>query len=164
MLTIGLCVLIGLVVGCWLAYRDMCDAGYAMFFGLMIGCVGGLVGLPMAFAVGGGLPTERVETRTKLASLRNVDGIGGSFFLGSGQIQSEPYYFYYEGTERGYVLKKIRATDNVFVKEEDRKDGELFISEPRCADSLWGFCTLVGNTEKTFIIPKGSLRQTFALQ
>ena len=58
----------------------------------------------------------------KIVALSSSTSINGSFFLGSGNIEGNPYYFFYFATpDGGKKMDKLRA-DLVTLYEEDRKD------------------------------------------
>ena len=65
------------------------------------------------------------KNKIPLVALINGKGIEGSFFLGSGEIDTEPYYFYYtQESDGGKTLNKIDA-GMVRVYEDDRKDAYI---------------------------------------
>lgn len=57
-----------------------------------------------------------------IVALSTAMAVNGSFFVGTGSIEGNPYYlFYYEISDGGKKLTKLLAT-SVTLYEEDRKD------------------------------------------
>jgi len=58
-----------------------------------------LPAIGLAFLVGAAFKARPVQVRSdKLTTIRNKDGVKGQFFLGSGILESVPYYFYFQGS------------------------------------------------------------------
>lgn len=122
-----------------------------MLYGLVIFIVSIIWG-GIAYGIGQSFDAKPVEGgHHKLAVIRDKDGLEGRFFLGSGFIQSDPYYFYYSETENsGLRPGKLRADNSVTVYQEDRKNAELVefdweISYPSWA---WLICLPDGRGSK----------------
>jgi len=149
----------------WIRYRKSSDdpAGPAMFI-----FVGVMLGLLIGVLAGNFIPKYKVVSNTvKIVSLRNGDGITGSFFLGSGSIGSEQYYFYYKKVGNGYQQGKLMADDKVTVFEEERKDGEIriYVSNFVSKSYFWvAFPVCMFEPKYEFHIPNGSLKMNFTLQ
>ncbi len=134
------------------------------------GILGSIIGAAIAFVLGIFVPKPKGNQETKttrLASLRSSGGIQGSFFLGSGSIESQQYYRYYEDSgDGGYTPCQLQIDSNVTVYEEDRKDAELVVTwtayDNRFID---GFViqNLDSNTRYAFHVPRGSILQEFVL-
>lgn len=130
------------------------------FFGFIIG---GLISIPLDSF----LPRQWVKVgEVKLVSVRDQDGFQGSFFLGSGNIESVPYYFYYkELNNGGFQPSRVRANNQVTIYEEDRKNGKLEYYEYILKNQSLNW--LVFDKSKglvyDFRIPKGSIKRSFSL-
>jgi len=177
MLTIAICM-IAITV---LAVQEMYD-GWDSFFGkimsVFLGCFvglvfGGFIGVIAATLLGLPIPAT-TDTRTRtwhLASLRNNDGIQGSFFLGTGSIGQSQYYFFYEEVGNGFRPNKVRVDDgNVIIYEEDRPNADLVISwteyRHRLIDNFvihWPELVPGSDPKYTFRIPKGSIKKGYSL-
>lgn len=128
----------------------------------ILACIG------CAAFVGVWFETHPVEaSRDKLVSIRDKDGVTGQFFLGSGMIQSEQYYFFYKTNSDGSVTPdRVRAGQGVRVYEEDRTDAELVTYEWQL-NKEWAY--LVGMPVNTsgrtykFHVPKGTVRTGFTM-
>ena len=113
---------------------------------------------------------EHVPVENKIASLSDGMGTSGSFFLGSGSIDSEPVFFYYAGDNtNGFRLKHVDAADASIIEF----DGEPYMvrycgdldtapewidfnrvdSEPECA----------GWDRTVFYVPAGSIQNNYIL-
>jgi hypothetical protein len=138
-----------------------------MMTGLMtIPCSLPLIGI--ACVLGMAFDTHPVQTDDyKLVAIRDKDGITGQFFLGTGMIQSEQYYFYYKTNSDGSVTPdKVRAGQGVRVYEEDRQDAELVVYEWQLNQSwawLVAFPVNSGGWSYKFHVPKGTVRTGFTM-
>lgn len=137
-------------------------------FTVLIVMIAGMVGVGAAAVIGSFMPKQWEQTdQVTLVSLHDEVGVNGRFFLGSGTINSDPYYYYYVGSaESGYSPRKLRANEDVTVFEEERTDGELVVLLQVIDPSLgfWGwFGISIGENHYQFHIPKESLRQSFSL-
>jgi hypothetical protein len=140
-------------------------------FYLFICGVAGMVCADVAAGIGQFFEGHAVEgEHSRLLAIRDKDGGEGSFFLGSGFISSQPYYFYYEQLKNGgFRPRKIEADDGVTVYEEDRKDAELVtfhwkINYPSWA---WIFCMpdSDGSQKETyaFHVPRGTIKTGYSM-
>ena len=156
---------VGLVTAAW--FVSTCK-GDGILLGLFLGAVVGLMaGAGVASVVGSRHPQHMVLTETvPLVTLRNADGVAGSFFLGTGSVESVPYYFYYKPSgDGGYKQDRLQSSANVTVYEEDRTDGALEVYERKFvdpSDERWGADG--GHAEYKFRIPRGSLKKQFRLE
>lgn len=145
-------------------FEVMMMAFVACVFSIMpiLPCVG------MAALVGAFFETQPVEIEhLKLVAIRDKDGVTGQFFLGSGMIQSEQYYFYYKTNSDGSVTPdKVRAGQGVRVYEQDRKDAELVTYEWQLIKS-WAWIVAIpvnsGGWSYKFYVPKGTVRTGFTM-
>lgn len=143
---------------------------------IVIFCVLFAASSALAIMLGGGIATgigviatqeinEQASHEASLATLRSSQGISGSFFLGSGSIGSDMYYFYYEsdGGNR-YSPRQRRAGGGVYVYEEDRKDASVQIFEWHFKRNWMRFFAFGPEGETTrFRVPKGSILQGYVL-
>lgn len=125
-----------------------------------------LIGLGVV--VGIPFQTHPVEVgRYHLVAIRDKDGINGQFFLGTGTLQSEQYYFYYRTNSDGSVTPdRVRAGQGVRVYEEDRADAELVEYEWRLDQSWAWLVALRSNSDGwsyKFYVPKGTVRAGFTM-
>lgn len=76
----------------------------------------------IALCVGINSPTKTVTTygatqHIKIAALNLGGAASGSFFLGSGEVNQHPEYYYMEETPKGYQLQSTDADQSTYIKE-----------------------------------------------
>lgn len=152
---------------CWVDLVSEHFFGVTTLFVPLFMLGGSIVGLAIAAVIGNILPVKRNPNPviTKLASLKGEKGTSGPFFLGSGNINTKLYYFFYKKIGRGYQSEKTEANDKVMIFEEKREDGELRTYSrifKKGWFGLFAFC-YDDEPEHDFIIPEGSLKRGFTL-
>lgn len=105
------------------------------FFGWFFGCLFSLFFVAFAAMLCGGAAygigtlfpvTTYKAGAIPLTVIRDKDGIEGRFFLGTGTLESKPYYFYYAKNGDGSVSPgKISYDTNVRVYQEKREDAQI---------------------------------------
>lgn len=131
----------------------------------------GLGSIPLfgiAFGLGALFETHpEVVNNYTLVSIRDKDGVTGQFFLGSGMIQSEQYYFYYFKNADGSVTPgRVRAGQGVRVYEEDRTTAELVEFHWELNKSwAWTVAFPVHDDGWSwkFYVPKGTVRTGYTM-
>lgn len=128
-----------------------------------LACVGA------AWLLGWLFKTVPVEvSRKKLVAIRDKDGITGQFFLGTGFVRGDQYYFYYRTNSDGSVTPgKVYAGSGVRVYEEDRTDAELVSYEWQLA-SKWAWLVAMpiiidADWSYDFHVPKGTVRTGYTM-
>lgn len=124
--------------------------------------LGGAALTGLAFA------THPVEKkRVELVAIRDKDGIAGTFFLGSGRIDSDQYYFFYRKLQDGGVqADKVASSKGVRVYEEQRTDAALVSYQWEFNQSwAWLFALPVRDGEYSFSfhVPTGTIRRGFTM-
>ena len=72
-----------------------------------------------------------------IVSIERDSSVSGSFFLGSGHIDSKMYYFFYHETDKGYKLDKLEH-DETYIIETDSETPHLDeIKEEQSWDSYY---------------------------
>lgn len=124
--------------------------------GLIMGVlIGFLIWAALGSAIGIFLP-EKVELQTQqIIALQDNIGVEGSFFLGSGAIDSEPHYTYMIETERGFKLENVEADDSYIIYDNSPR------IETRYKSLKYDWMYLIAikwpSAEYTFYIPEGSI-------
>lgn len=123
------------------------------------------IGCGFALLIGLTLPKQWIGPESvQLASLRGNDSVNGHFFLGTGSIGTEQYYFFYEEAGQGYRPGKIKVADNVAIFEEKRLNGEARWYTYRFTNPSFKWIALHTTQYRyEFIIPEGSLKKNFTL-
>ncbi|MFA6365544.1 MAG: hypothetical protein WCW78_04070 [Candidatus Paceibacterota bacterium] len=134
------------------------------FITFVLTIVGAGIGMIIALIIGTQIEQYEQSTTLNLVSLRNNDGISGSFFLGTGTIGTSNYYLYNSGTEDAFKPGKVEAEGNITVFQEKRTNGTLtiFVHAFKNQSAYW-YADHLGNPRYEFHIPKGSLKSGFAL-
>ena len=111
--------------------HDLCtdrwrDFGIYMLALLGISATTLISGLILAAAFGIGqssllaVEVNRKDAQYSIYSLRNTDNISGSFFLGSGRIDSNEYYYMFAKNERGgYIRSKLPVNSCSLYQDSD---------------------------------------------
>ncbi len=109
---------------------------------------------------------EKTTEIVKLASFGDRFGTHGSFFLGSGSVNSTEYYYYYASLpDGGKRMGKITAIGSgAVIFEEERTDGEFEIRRWYAAGGLefFYFKFPQENLFYKFRVPKGTVLNEFS--
>jgi hypothetical protein len=126
------------------------------------------VGAGIAAIIGLAFKTKPiVVSRKTLITIRDKDGVSGRFFLGSGMVEGDQYYFYYAKNDDGSVSPgRVRADGRVRVYEEDREDAQLVNWEWELV-APWAYLVAFPVTGDKwscdFHVPKGTVRTGFTM-
>jgi len=107
-----------------------------------------------------------VNKSTELVSLGDNTTLEGNFFLGTGSIDDEMYYFYYQKDGDGYSFGKTKAAKAVIYYSEDapRIDD---ISCERLSRWSWVFdpvgCDLLYDMRDRIYVPEGTIKENYIL-
>lgn len=147
------------------SFLDICMSLLLVFLltiGAAIFCAGGAALVGLAF------DTHAAETGTyKLIALRDKDGIEGHFFLGTGEVKGDTYYFYYtQLADGGFRPGKVYAGRGVRVYEEERKDATL-TEYTWVLNNSWAWLVAIpvneGGYAADFHVPKGTIRRGYTM-
>ena len=102
-----------------------------------------------------------------LVAIRDKDGIRGQFFLGTGSISGDQYYFYYDQLPDGGLRPgKVRASGGVRIYEENRSDAKL-IKYIWDFDQPWAWYVSIpirdGGYFYEFYVPNGAIKRGFTM-
>jgi hypothetical protein len=105
--------------------------------------------------------TEESDSRY-IKSLETVDGTNGVFFLGSGSINSDVYYYYYVQEDEGWILERANARWTKIV-ERDEQFPQVIKYSCNCKSRLIGwehnfdFFEKCDNPKTTLIVPPNTI-------
>jgi hypothetical protein len=114
------------------------------------------------------------EKTFDIISIKIDSNISGSFFLGSGYIDEEEYYFTFIKDGDNYIRYKTR-TDYSMIKEENIKPKLIYqVYSSRAMDPSWGTSTLRrygytggcrfgGYPRWIYIVPVGTIIQKYEI-
>jgi hypothetical protein len=135
------------LIAAFKAYKYLESIGLAVLFFLLYSGISFLVGLGIVATVVSTLPKEENIYYLDIVSLKNDNSISGNFFLGSGSIQQEEYYFYF-----------VKAKDGSFYRDKVEADRTRIVQtaniSPRCE---WKEITHISNATTKFWIGTGDL-------
>ena len=147
---------------------DFIDGMACVFFTVFF--VGIVVALCAGAAALTGLAFDShavLASEDQLVAIRDKDGIAGTFFLGSGVIKGDQYYFYYAKLpDGGFKPGKVYAGDGVRVYE-DSPDGATLKTYQWVVDNPlvnWiAFPVNAGGWSYRFDVPKGTIRTGYTM-
>ncbi|MES3004718.1 MAG: hypothetical protein V4690_01240 [Patescibacteria group bacterium] len=166
--------LIGLVFGtflgfeaAWMPPKDLFDYMPIMMMAIFVGMFGLGLGAVVAYIVGDFVSHGWSKPEvTNLIHLRGVSRGDGSFFLGTGVIQSNEYYFYYTEVGNGGIRPgKIPVRDNVTLFEGNENKPSIKKYTRKLETAWHDWIALAPHREKYEIyIPADTLKRNFDLQ
>jgi len=163
--------LIGAIIGVVISIRDYRGIGDRVVGFLFGGMFGFIIGLAITLIMSVAIEFGDFDkgTTTTLASLRNYETSTGTFFLGCGNIGSDPHIFYVThnwASDGAYSLHSINAgKGDVFIYEEDRKDGVMIV-KTQTYKKNWHYLVMIfsPNTRTEFHIPMNSITRQFSVK
>jgi len=142
-----------------------------VFGNLMLSIVVGAVLFFIAGNIAGAfLEKEQVKDGyTKLYSMGDVFGSGGNFFLGSGNLETRGYYFYYYKSGKGHKQGKVEADGATIIQDNSEVPRiqyykEIFVNDNHYKWALHSFADGQGgcrDNEKDIFVPKGSIEKDY---
>lgn len=94
------------------------DFAGALIVLIIVGAISYMVWLGISTVTPISTNTTCIITNTSIVSLNDGSLTSGSFFLGSGSLDQRTMYFYYEGSEDTYRLKRV-PTDDATIKTDE---------------------------------------------
>lgn len=155
---IGAAVAVILVI--WLKPYDLIFS--SIFMPIMGAALGFLLWVMASLAATPLIEGEwRDESTASIKSLQDTRHTSGSFFLGSGSIDSKPVFWYY-ADNGGYSTLEYRDASSVHIVETD--DQEPRVTEQRFhSNNRWFHTIHDGARQYVFYIPEGSITNNFEL-
>lgn len=115
---IGLAIIGAIIGGVLAANNDYYDKGFLVISAVMGIMFSLVISFPLSLVIGA-IPGGVVETRQELVALKDNITTEGSFFLGSGRVEGEMYYFYMaKESDGGFTAHKVYADDHCRVYED----------------------------------------------
>lgn len=158
----------GMFIG-YMRPESLTEWFFVGLFWLFLVSIAGVICGVIAFGIGTTFPTHRVNSEVwNLAALRDKDGVEGRFFLGSGQISSVDYFFFYKKVEDGGLqADRVVADSSAIVYEQDRADASVQVYDWVYRYPWWAFTVSMPSENAghsySFYVPKGSVRKGFSL-
>jgi hypothetical protein len=145
---------------------DAADLGERIcvaLFGLLIGV---FFGTAVMFMLGQAVPSGVVETgeRYEIGALQDAFAYSGRFFLGSGTVNGEIYFFYYQREGAGYVARQAEGWRTVIYTDESERP---YVATLRAAvvDPVWANFAMSWGSQRSyaFHVPPGSIVSSYTL-
>lgn len=105
--------------------------------------------------------THEEYSNVELVNINDRAGMSGSFFLGSGTVEDEPVFYYYERENGRVTLERIKADDAVIIEDESSRPYVSYLEEVS-NNSLW----YLGGMESSrieFHVPPNSIITNYSL-
>jgi len=120
-----------------------------------------IIGMPISYKAKQ-IPIE--ESREKLVTFKDNNNISGSFFLGTGSIEGDLYYYYYKEVGDGrYISGKISSYRCV-INETDEVSPCIVSYKSEFGNKYWKLFSFPDKHFKSDIyIPKNSIVRGFKL-
>jgi hypothetical protein len=107
---------------------------------------------------------KAIYSEQTLVAIRDKSGVSGSFFLGSGTIDEQQYYFYYAKLPNGGFIADKILSNGVTIYEEKRKDAVLRKYECVFRNKWMRLIAIdSGAYEVEFHVPIGTIRRGFSI-
>jgi len=144
------------------SWNELFDKVMTTFFSLFMAVAAGALTFTILQLLMYGIVGEHMEKtgESDLASLADNQGTSGSFFLGSGSIDDEPVFYYYERNGDEYTLEHVNADEAVVIETTDDPRVEFY--SPVSNNEFWyigGF----GESTVKFYVPEGSVLNNYNL-
>lgn len=107
------------------------------------------------------LEFRKIDTR-EIVSIQDSTGAGGEFFLGTGSINTDMYYFMYLRSGDGYELRKLPA-DKVKIKNSDSPRLVVYENMFKKESNFWTIIEGAGEQSFRIYVPEGSIKHKFKL-
>jgi len=108
----------------------------------------------------------RINVETPIASLKNVSGINGDFFLGCGNIKGVENYSYYRKTDSGGYIKEYLPADGISIFEDSNENPHIshkIITERYNKWLIIFQVPVPSETKKEIHVPKNTILKEFSL-
>ena len=135
------------------------------FIGILSFVTGLFFSMILALSIGNFAHLPRIcvkgETKQIVVLKDNTNSLSGHFFLGTGDINGEPIYVFYEKTEsNAYLLHSIKAND-CLIYENNKENPRITYYDIKFANNYYyWFAFNIGRMCRAEIfIPKGSIKQ-----
>jgi len=114
------------------------------------------------------VPIDKCEystTDTPIVSLRTTSVTNGSFFLGTGGVDNDLYYYYMMETKEGYQMGKIR-TSRAYVRESNEVPPHIAVIKCTGFVNWYDYILNVpGHTARIVLyVPENTIYQHFEIK
>ena len=163
-------IIIVAALGFLIGAADGYDPAEAIGLGILGAIFGAIVGFLVALFIGMFVYTDtkwEVTQTTQLINIGDNLGVEGRFFLGSGSIDSEPVYLWYEKSGSNSFVRKTADAEGSTIHYTDKRPYYTITKEKSAEKGFvhpWGMNTNGAYGVKyDFYVPKGSIAQEYVL-
>jgi hypothetical protein len=150
----------------WLAHKN-CESNGLYFYCYghpLVGVISAITGLVVWLSLASWYASTIPEsekwsvTHDNLAVLNDGSRVNGSFFLGSGTIDSDPSFMFYTESDGNYKLKQVYAEDSIVRYSTESPKIEYHSPKSR----FWTYWNM-NNQYYVFKVPNGSIKYGYEL-
>lgn len=159
---VGILIIIGSTL--YAIFSDLGDAP-DVFIGILISIAVTCCILFWSLLMGQGFEANEIyDTKTEyIIALKDNNTAKGEFFLGSGTVKSDSYYYYFtEDENHGKHFNKIQAEKVILYDDESKKPYIKTISK-RSSSDIKNFFFIIDKVEYEIHIPKNSIDYSFSV-
>jgi len=161
---IGILIIIGSIL-----YAIFADLGYAsdIFTGVLISIAVTLFILMGSFLIGQEFEADEVYDTKKesIVALKDNNNLStGYFFIGSGYIDSDLYYYYFtENKDGGKDFYSVKAEKTTLYDDEKKETAYIETKQMRNSNPIINFFFITDRQEQEIHIPEGSIDYSFSV-
>ncbi|NFH75761.1 hypothetical protein [Clostridium botulinum] len=104
---------------------------------------------------------EVIDTTVFIKAIKDNQSINGNFFLGSGNINGEIYYYYMTCKDDNTQIKKIKNNDNVYMIENNIEKPKIIFYKKEFVNPKLKDMPCLGTGKIKIYIPKGTLKMNY---
>lgn len=122
--------------------------------------------LACSFLIGQEFEVDEIYNIEKesIIALKDNNLSTGHFFIGSGYINSDLYYYYFtENEDGGKDFHSIEATETTLYDDEKKETAYIKTKEMRNSNPIINFFFITNRQEQEIHIPEGSIDYSFSV-
>lgn len=148
----------------WTVWRpNLLEYILATIKGFIIGClINFILMLLMFFMINiHASKKEVIDTTIFIKAIKDNKSSNGNFFLGSGNINGEIYYYYMTCKDDNTQIKKIENNDNVYMIENNIEKPKIIFYKKEFVNPKFKYMPCLGAGKVKIYIPKGALKMNY---
>lgn len=138
------------------------DDFWDVIFGALVGLIGAAIAGVVLTLFSFFPNTEPVlKEEVLISALKDKSNMSGEFFLGSGYISNNQYYFYIEDTSKGKRMRKI-PVDEAYINENDENPRlEIYVGQFTGKFARFMYGDRNAEEEYLFFVPENTVTTDF---
>lgn len=131
--------------------------------GLIMGCLINFISMLLMFFMINihASKKEVIDTTIFIKAIKDNQSSNGNFFLGSGNINGEIYYYYMTCKDDNTQIKKIKNNDDVYIIETNSEKPKIVFYKKEFVNPHFKDIMPFYNEKIKIYIPKGSLKTNY---